>query len=320
MVTVAIVEPAPVAEQIAAEIEKQAKPIRDVAEVGRIIGIPVVVRPWWGSRRHLFETVHVKCGKRVMHDYRGWWCFDCGRVVEKDVKVMRAKPARWVCAAGGSQRLKWPAVDGDKVIMWEGRCGATYRAAQKKRYNSKTHVHRQDIEVLDYTATAMLVRISVNKHGLSFLIGRDDGRLFIHPVNRHQKTVAEAFDYMVPVPVFQAMMHGFDCPRQGDWFFVPREFWHANPRPIKNVERRLRPWPGRKDAQSTMETGCIYSGAPLRTSRHVAEMLIGTYPFEMVKGTIEAPDHPPLKLEDWHCAVQNIRPATYNPDGLTDDD
>lgn len=309
-----VTETIPVREQ-----EQEVLPVLGVCEVGEIIGIPIVVRPWWGSRRRLFETLHTKCGGRVYRDYNGWWCFACGRVSAKDVKLTRANPARWVCAAGWRQQLKWPAVQGDKVIMWEGRCGERYAAAQIKRYGSAIHVHRQTLEVLDFSTTAMLVRVSVNNHRLNFLISRDDGWPFVHVVTKSQTTVAAAYDYMVPVPVFNARMHGFHCPRQGDFFFVPREFWGNGC--IRAAEKAPAPLPqnGRPE-NVNWDQNRPYLNVPIQGTRHVAELFIFHIPFDLVKGTVTAPDHPPLQLETWHCAIRNIRPAAAIPDGAGNDD
>lgn len=292
---------------------------QDVCEVGERIGILVVIRPWWGSRRQLYVRRHRKCGHEVgLSGNR--WCWRCERFVEPgEIDIIKLELGRWVCPAGYSQRLKWPAVEGDKVVMWEGRCGARYYAAQRKRYGSEIHVHRQMLEVLDFSATAMLVRVSVNKRRLIFLIGQDDGHPFVTVVTKRQVTVASAYDYLVPVPVFNAQMHGVDVKRQGDWFFVPREFFRG--RPIRNEERRVRPWPGRIDSSlANADSGTIYSKAPIQGSRHIAERLIRTWPYELVRGVVMAPNHPPVKLDTWHCAIRNKRPCAVNPDTTGYDD
>jgi hypothetical protein len=296
----------------AIRVQEQAPavlPAIDVVEAGARIGVPVVIRPWWGSRRRFYIRKHKECGGHLF--YRGeQWCFECGRYISaKEVEVIRAVPGRWICPAGYGSQLKWPAVEGDKVVMWAGRCGARYGAAQMKRYGSAIHVHRQELEVLDFSATAMLVRVSVSKHRLSFLISRDDGRPFVHVVTRHQVTVAEAYDYMVPVPVFNARMHGFKVPRQGDWFFVPREFW--TPAKPRVDESKALAW---LDRQPRFESGVLFSNAPLERTRHVAELFIWGWPHTLVKGTVTAPDHPPVHLATWHCAIRNKRPAAANPD------
>jgi len=309
-----VTETIPVREQ-----EQEVLPVLGVCEVGERIGVPVVIRPWWGSRRQFYLRRHRVCGQRLY--YRGeQWCFECKRYISaQEIEHIRAVPGRWVCPAGWSQQLKWPAVEGDKVIMWEGRCGARYEAAQIKRYSSAIHVHRQALEVLDFSATAMLVRVSVNKHSLNFLIGQDDGHPFVHVVTKSQTSVSDAYDYMVPVPVFNAQMHGFDVKRQGDWFFVPREFFHR--RPIRNEEKRVRPWPGRMDsAVANSDSGTIFSHAPIELTRHIAGRLIWAWPYELVKGTVTAPDHPPVQLDTWHCAIRNKRPPAYNRDTTSDVD
>jgi len=305
--------------QVLTQEQTEALPMPSVREVGERIGIPVVIRPWWGSRRQLYIRRHKKCG----HDgglLDRFWCSQCQCFVEpKDINMIKLEPGRWVCPAGYQQQLKWPTVEGDKVVMWEGRCGARYFAAQRKRYGSEIHIHRQALEVLDFSAVAMLVRVSVGSRRLNFLIGRDDGHPFVQVVTKNQVTVDNAYDYLVPVPVFNAQMHGVDVKRQGDFFFVPREFFRG--RPVRDEKSRVRPWPGRLDSRvANAEYGTIYSHAPIHGTRHIAERLIWACPHDLVRGVVTAPDHPAVKLETWHVAIRNRRSPAFNPDSRGDDD
>lgn len=301
----------PVPEKI--EVLPEVLPAPSVVEVGGRIGIPVVIRPWWGCRRQLFERRHRKCGNRVYQDWRGWFCHQCAaHIQDKDIEIVRLKQGRWVCPAGNAAQLKWPRVEGDQVVMWTGRCGARYPSAQRTRYKSATHRHRQGLEVLDFSTTAMLVRINVGNHRLTFLISRDDGLPFVHVVTKSQKTVAEAYDYMVPVPVFNARMHGFTTPRQGDWFFVPREFWGDGR--IEATEKKPTPWPANGKLDNTVwYMNHPYLYAPIDGTRHVAELFIHRWPYPLVKGVVTAPDHNHLQLDTWHCAIRNKRPPAYEP-------
>lgn len=305
-------------DQSGVKTDLDPKPVLDVRDVGGRIGIPVVIRPWWGSRRQLYERRHKKCGSLV-YQWGGWYCSKCKWDVKpNEIENIKLRPGRWVCPAWYSQRINWPEVIDGHVVMWEGRCGARYYAAQISRYGFTTHVHRQTLEVLDFTSDAMLVRVSVNNHRLSFLIGRDDGHPFVQVVTKNQATVAEAYDFLVPAPVFQAQMHGFDVKRQGDWFFVPIEFWRS--RPVRDEKRRVRPWPGRLDsASASADSGTIYSNAPIGRTRHIAERLIWIWPYDLVKGAVTAPDHPPVELETWHRAVRVRQTAAVNGDGRNDD-
>lgn len=320
-----VLEATRILEQIPVERKESGlKPILDsglvqlgVRAVGDIIGVPVVIRPWWGSRRQLYDRRHIKCRQMVSgigNSPGERWCFHCNEwVPAADIKTIRLNPGKWVCAAGWNNQLKWPTVVGDHVVMWEGECRERYRAAQMKRYGSATHVHQQTLEVLDFTITAMLVRISVVNRYLHFLIGRDDGHPFVQVVTRKLTTVAAAFDYLVPVPVDKAQRLGFHCPRQGDWWFVPREFWGSGR--IVACENQPAPWPvSERPRQRYWEFNHPYTQAPLRTTRHVAELFIAHLPFDLVKGTVTAPDHPPVKLETWHCAMQVRHPPAFNPD------
>jgi hypothetical protein len=296
--------------------------IPTLEEVGEQIGIPIVIHPWWGSRRQLFVWVHRKCGHIVsFQDYaRRWWCFQCEcRIPAGEVDIRRLKRGRWLCPAQYANRLKWPMVDGDKVVMWQGRCGARYSPGPAKRFGSPIHRHRQELELIDYSGEAMLVRVSVGNRRLTFLIGRDDGHPFVHVVTKNQVTVAQAYDFMVPKSVWEAQMHGFDVKRQGDWFFVPREFFRELP--INEEYKRVMPWPGRLNAGSYYYDGdVIFTNASIEQSRHVAGELIWSWPYRLVRGVVTAPDHPPVQLETWHCAVRNIRTAAVNPDNRSDND
>jgi len=297
----------------------ETKPVIGVREAGALIGIPVVIRPWWGSRRQLYVRIHRKCGHEVRL-WGEWFCMGCDcRVAPNMIKIVKLEKGRWVCPGPG-QQLKWPEVENDTVVMWAGPCRVEYLKPGRKRYGGKYHRHRQELEVVDYTDTAMLVRVSVAKHRLSFLISRDEGRPFVQVVTKNQATVAEAYDFLVPVPVFQAQMHGFDVKRQGDWFFVPREFWTE--RPVRAIESRIRPWPGVQDSvPGSADYGTAYSNAPLDRgrTRHIAELYILTWPHELVKGTITAPDHAAVHLDTWHCAVRVRQTPAFNPSGADDD-
>lgn len=292
------------------EVQTEALPMPGVREVGERIGIPVVIRPWWGSRRQYARRVHSKCGQTLWH--RENWCSTCSCFVHPgEIETVHDQPRRWVCPGRDTyQEIKWPAIEKDTVVMWEGPCKASRRG--------KVHKHSQTLQVLDFSDVAMLVRVSVGSHRLNFLIGRDDGHPFVTVVTRNQVTVSQAYDYLVPKPVWEAQMHGFNVPRQGDWFFVPREFW--TPRPVR--ESRARPWPGRMGATMVYpDYGVVYSWAPLDSTRHLAERVIFTCgPGPLVKGCVTAPDHPDLQLETWHVAIRNRRPPAFNPDSRGDDD
>ena len=205
--------------------------------------------------------------------------------------------------------MKWPAVEKDTVVMWEGPC--------RDSYNGRYHKHSQELEVLDLSDVAMLVRVSVAKHRLTFLIGRDDGHPFVTVVTRNQVTVTQAYDYLVPKPVWEAQMHGFSVPRQGDWHFVPREFWTL--RPVKESE----PIPVPRSFLSRRalpDLGVVYSWVPLDRTRHLAERVIFIADYRpLVKGAVTAPDHPVLELETWHVAIRNRQSAAVNPDSDFDD-
>lgn len=305
-----VTETRPVLDQDQFEVKTdlEPKPVLDVREVGERIGIPVVIRPWWGSRRQHATRYHKKCGNPLLRFEN--WCSYCNCFVGPgDVRLVHNQPRRWVCpGAYCYNQVKWPAVEKDTVVMWEGPC--------RDSYSGRYHKHSQVLEVVDFSDVAMLVRVSVRSHRLSFLIGRDDGHPFVQVVTKNQGTVAQAYDYLVPKPVWEAQMHGFQVPRQGDFFFVPREFWTL--RPVR--ESKAHPWLERRGATSTYpDWGVLYSWAPIERTRHLAELLIFQWPWPLVKGVVTAPDHPNVQLDTWHRAIRVHRSAAVNPDGGFDD-
>lgn len=173
------------------------------------------------------------------------------------------------------------------------------------------------VEVVDQKGNALLLRVHTTigytptyRH---FLVGQDSNNMadpFITQVFRKIKTVEEAFESLVPLAVKEARARGLQVKRQGDWFFVP------SPPPqgsschlalLKLQEKRpalppfqygalyhqyyvngptrhtVRPWPGLGIPEGTQ---VVYR----ENGRHY------------VRGIVEAPDHEPLYLEDWHIA------------------
>ncbi len=294
----------------------------DVKAAGDIIGVPVVIRPWWGSRRQMATRMHLKCNSPIYRTQiigRSFYCWKCaGWVPLKESKLFRNRPGKWVCPGAWNNQIKWPRVVGDHVVMWEGKCQERYAAAQMKRYGSATHVHRQTLECLDFSTSAMLVRVSVWKHELRFLIGLDDGHPFVQVVRKKVATVADAYTGLEPVPVLEARLAGFDVKRQGDWYFVPRQFWGNGC--IRATEKPAQPLPrNRRGVGANWDENHPFRNVPMRRTRHVAELFIFHLPFELVKGTVTAPDHPPLVLDDWHCAMQVRHPFAVNLDARPGD-
>lgn len=263
-------------------------------ELGAELSIPIKVRPWWGSRIEPLSRIHKKCGEICMPYWaRGrWWCPKCNMSMARDeLELRQVFPRRRVCpAAPGYSSIKQPEIQRGVVILWAGPC--------QERWGNRRHKHRQELEVLDVGETAILLRINVSSNYSQFLIGVDDGHPFITSVLRRLTTVQDAFDWLVPNKVQEAMILGKDVKRQGDWFFLPTEapkYWNHH-----------KPF-------YTHETGYLYRNCALwygDTTRHRASLVVyKTFlglPYEapVVQGNVRAPDHPTLHLDGWHIAIR----------------
>lgn len=245
------------------QVETREPTLRELAQE---LGIPLVVRPWWGSvRQQAFE----------------------------------AFPARWVCPAGYSyMQVKWPEVERGVVVMWEGRC--------RDHYGKRVHNHTQDIVVLDadVAVQAMLVEVAVNSYGVRFLVGMDDAHPFVTHVLRRLSTVEEAFHWLVPLRVLVAQISG-DVPRQGDWFFIPHSRpvneTEAEPCPPDAGGRDTR----RNLEKNVIYSYAPLIQGWGDATRHIGERVIyRSHPWPLVRGYVSAPDHPPLHLSSWHEAVR----------------
>ena len=277
-------------------------------ELGAELGIPIKVRPWWGSIRERKREVHKKCGHTV-DIYRvlrpRFYCPECREgVSEEDIERRYIFGRNWPCPAGPYySRIKWPEVQNGAIIVWEGPC----RARTGKR--SPFHHHRQTIEVLDFDGQIILVSIRVSAAWSNFLLGMDDGHPFVRPVRRRETTVQDALDWLVPNKVREAFALSLDVKRQGDWYFIPTT------RKIK-----LHHYGSHVPLSAPgLDSNKLYRGVALvygEQTRHtgglvVYQSVLGLpYPAPFVKGNVKAPDHPPLHLERWHIAIRQ-RQATW---------
>lgn len=291
-------------------------------DLGERLGIPITVRPWWGSRRQPSQLRTVK---------------------EEEVRVR----ARWTCPSDGySTRIKWPEIQRGRVVVWEGPC--------HDHYGKRWHNHRQTLEVTAISQGALLLRVRASVGlGSHFLIGMDDARPYVMPVPLKVTTVQDAFEWLVPKPVREAIAAGLDVKRQGDWYFIPYDarlprverWWTYGqladkrfpwPRTGDGLRKLLRQLVSSKqlvDPQQNllryvqhMSAGqlhlypfenVVFTHAPLIAghvvTRHmVTEVIPRSYPWPLVRGRVTAPNHPPLKLRDWHIAVRNRSTPTRN--------
>lgn len=267
----------------------ERKPIT-LQEFGEMMGVPIEVRPWWGSRRRRFVESLMKVALG-----------DAGEV--KESKVVGTKVhLEWQCPGGNSHtQPKFPEVQDGKIILWEGRC--RYRFTWG---GPKIHDHAQTIEVKAIAHKAMLIILRRSHVNYSqFLIGKDGSAPYAVPVNRRLSTVKEAFDWLMPNLVRKAIKQGLDVKRQGDWFFIPID---RQPSRRSNGDRVYGSHP-------ELKTNLLYRGVPLvfngGQTRHRGGIVVyqtiqgvnGAAP--LVRGNVVAPDHPTLHLKKWHIGVRN---------------
>lgn len=249
--------------------EIQAHPIT-LEELGEMVGVPIKVRPWWGSvrRRSVAQKVHLT----------------------------------WECPADGQTRKKRPEVQNGSIILWEGKCGYNWGG----RGSNDRHTHAQTIKVKSVAHQAMLVSIWVSEGvPAQFLLGVDGGTPFVTQVTRRPQTVAEALEWLKPKKVKEAIAQGLDVKRQGDWFFIPTP---KEPRRHKNGINVPRSTPALKTNALYRGAALVYNCA--QTRHHaglvIYQSVLGlpcVAPF--VKGNVKAPDHKPLFLQTWHLGVRN---------------
>ena len=281
-----------------------AKP--DIRRTLRLIGeeleIPIAVRPWWGSARRGLRMSHTACGFEIFPP--GLHCWICRKRHLAPWEVSTWRDGRWVCPD-----MRWPEVEGGVVVLWEGLCGAKLRIRRE-------HVHRQSLEVLDRGATAFLLRVTVGHRSVHFVVGKDGGAPFVTAVSKTATTLEDAFRWMMPAAVQRAIAEGKDVKRQGDWFFVP---FGREPRPTRYDYQPRRDWP--------LATAGPSLGRQFET-RHIGDFVAYLsileapgYVSPVVKGTVTAPDHPPLRLdEEWHVAMRRrALPGNYARRSAVDD-
>lgn len=228
-------------------------------ELGRSMGIPLRVMPWWGSLRRGRE--------------------------------------RWPCPAGGQSLKKQPEIRDGVVYLWAGPC------RHQSHYHGP-HTHRQAIEVKDARNQAILIAIRscggvVSHH----LFGVDDKAAYVVRVSRRAAMVDDALQWLMPKMVKEAIIHGLDVKRQGDWFFIPR-----------SREPNLHEWDDHlhygqyKRNHLYKNRSLVYNGA---LTRHRATFVVYNsvlgLPCEapIVKGKVRGPDHETLVLDQWHLAIRN---------------
>ena len=278
-------------------------------ELGRELGIPIKVRPWWGSMRGQSQLKHLRCRWRgtVVRSNLGLYCFGCGNTVKRKDTERIPATRKWECPGGPNySQMKRPEVQDGVVIIWEGLC----------KYHG--HTHRQSVKVIDSDIheQAMILHVTSSTAPSHLLIGMDDEHPFVTPILRRLMTVQDAFDWLVPNKVREALTLGADVKRQGDWFFLPTD---KEPRLNNGMARDNPVWGSRP----RLLLHSLYHEAHLVygvQTRHIGEEVVYKavlglpYPAPFTRGDVCAPDHPVLHLESWHIGVRTRSTPAGNRD------
>jgi len=182
------------------------------------------------------------------------------------------------------------------------------------------------MEILEVKERAMLVRCTVREeervpiglgkgtvklpeHKITVLIGVDSPMTlpFVTQVSSRLDTVAAAFDSLMPKTVRRAVEAGADVKRQGDWFFVPISFIFK--RPDRQVV--IESWdtvPKRSWREPVLKPNCLYSGyrCAIETRHSASGVRHRANGRPLVRGTVSAPDHEELFLDDWHVGIRRL--------------
>jgi hypothetical protein len=169
------------------------------------------------------------------------------------------------------------------------------------------------LEVLDKSESAVLVRFGSELGTQHFIFGKDgaEGRPFTTQVGRKIKTLADAFDFLMPKIVKEAIAQGLDVKRQGDWFFIPIE----EPENKRSCIRHCY-WTADRRVDAEPDPHILYFGYSFNETRHTVngKIIFRAIGRHYVQGIVSAPDHPNLILgEEWHLAVRrNSLPWEYS--------
>lgn len=238
-------------------------------ELGEMIGVPIVVRPWWGSVRGAYGT------------RKGWEC--------------PGQPT--------GNRKKIPQIQKGQIVVWEGRCWYKTPGGHGRCY--QRHIHAQTIKVIGVAHQTMLIAIHLSGTDAHFLLGVDEEHPFVVRVSRKPQTVKEAFDWLMPKRVKKAIAQGLNVRRQGDWYFIPT---NTIPRRDPSTGGVYGSKPELRTNTLYRGARLVFNGRQTRhrgdlvvyQSIHGAN---GPVPF--VQGNIRAPNHKNLYLDTWHIAVRN---------------
>lgn len=279
-------------------------------ELGAMVGVPIKVRPWWGSVREPDPLFHTVCNHQLemIRDNQWNWvpfCPECKYAVRVEHIFSKRGSRRVICPAGWNyNEIKEPEIQKGVVVLWEGKCG------------HPRHKHSQKIEVLSVAQGAILLKISMGTVGVTtrpFLIGVDEGHPFVTRVHKNPTTVEEAFDWLTPVMVKRARSAGLKVLRQGDWHFIPTS---REPKVDKvHIQGDRLYFRNRAGVLVQLfyarflyrSMQLIYGDETRHRGQYVVYQTVPglAHTAPIVKGKVTAPNHAPLHLPDWHIAVRN---------------
>lgn len=166
------------------------------------------------------------------------------------------------------------------------------------------------LEILDVGESALLVRFGSELGTQHFIFGKDGdmGQPFVTQVGRKYKTLTDAFDFLMPKIVKEAIAQGLDVKRQGDWFFIPVEEPYSKKSFNTSVYRDID---GRR-IDTGLQPNVLYYDWRFIETRHTVrdsydvkgEIIFRAIGRHYVRGIIDSPDHPSLVLPSWHLAVR----------------
>jgi len=261
--------------------ERTTTEIRQVSlieDLGKILGIPIKVLPWWGSVR-----------RRHLNGDRRWY---------------------WDCPGGMAYtRIKRPEIKKGVILLWEGPC--RYKPSYYDRHN-----HSQTIELKSIAekSKALLITIRASGYFSQYLIGMDEGSPYVVPVRRSLKTAEEALDWLMPNIVKEAVAQGLTVLRQGDWYFIPT---NRKPKRCPDSSQIAGSAPSLRVNTLYNGAFLVYNSTQTRhRGTQVCYQSIQGLPgpAPLVKGKVTAPNHKPLYLNDWHIGVRNRSTPWRNVD------
>lgn len=151
-------------------------------------------------------------------------------------------------------------------------------------YESKKHLHGQNVYVIEVDSNARVALIEMRKYGDTYgagmwhyIIGIDDTP-FVAQVSKNITDLSKALDSLKPAEVRHAETAKLNVLRQGDWYFVP-----ISSEPRGKIERNVA----------------------LAGSNHTATEAVVKKSVLYVRGDIRHPQHATVKLTCWHKAIRN---------------